>query len=127
MKKLERIALNQEALTKARKEINYILMLFALFLVVFKIIFFKENFIFVLKSVFAIFWLFLIPGYFVMLYWENKLNLIERIVLGVALSAALIGIFSYYLGIIGINIQIHTIILPLVLIIIGALLFYKKI
>ena len=61
-----------------------------------------------------------------MLYWEDKLSFTERLVIGVGVSAALIGISSYYLGITGLNIKYHTFILPTAFILIGIVISLRK-
>ena len=118
---LELIALKKEVFEQVKKELKYIGILFLLVLIIFKIAFFKEGIIVLLRNVLSLFWLFALPGYFIMLYWKEKLAFTERFVIGIALSASIIGISSYYLGLIGLNIKYHTIALPLVLILIGAI------
>lgn len=108
------------------KELKYMGLLFIIAIIIFKIAFFKEGFIILIRNVLSIFWLFVLPGYFLMLYWKEKLEFTERFVIGIVLSAAIIGIFSYYLGLIGLNIKYHTIVLPLILIFIGIIINYRK-
>ena len=119
--------MKKEILSKLKKEIGIIGILLILFILVFKIIFFKENLMVVFRTALSIFWMFIIPGYFILFYWKEKLNFTERLIIGIALSAAITGIFSYYLGIIGINIRYHTIILPLIMILIGIFVNLKEI
>ena len=119
--------MKKENLSKLKKEICIIGILLVLFILVFKIIFFKENLMVVFRTVLSIFWMFVIPGYFILFYWKEKLNFTERLIISIALSAAITGIFSYYLGIIGIHIKYHTIILPLIIISIGTLMNFKEI
>ena len=119
--------MKKEILSKLKKEICIIGILLVLFILIFKIIFFKENLMVVFRTVLSLFWMFIIPGYFILFYWKEKLNFTERLIIGIALSAAITGIFSYYLGIIGINIKYHTIILPLIMIFIGILINLKEI
>ncbi len=118
--------MKKEVFNLIKKEFQYIGILFLLSLVIFKIAFFKENFIVLLRNVLSLFWLFVLPGYSIMLYWREKINFLERIVVGIALSAATIGIFSYYIGLLGLNIKFHTVLLPLVLILVGLYLVLKK-
>ncbi|MBU90221.1 hypothetical protein CMO94_01660 [Candidatus Woesearchaeota archaeon] len=116
---LELIALKKEVFEQVKEELKYIGILFLLVLIIFKIAFFKEEIIVLLRNVLSLFWLFALPGYSIMLYWKEKLGFLERFVIGIVLSTAIIGISSYYLGLIGLNIKYHTIVLPLVLILIG--------
>jgi uncharacterized membrane protein len=120
------IVLKKEVFNELKKELQYIGLLFLIILIMFKIVFFKENFIVLLRLVFSLFWLFVLPGYFLMFYWKEKLNFIERFVIGIALSVAIIGTFSYYLGLFGLHIKFQTILLPLVLIIAGFIFSMRK-
>jgi len=118
--------LKKEVFDHIKKELKYIGILFLLVLVIFKIAFFKEDLVVLLRNVLALLWLFALPGYFIMLYWKENLGFLERFIIGIALSAAIIGISSYYLGLTGLNIKYHAIILPLVLIFIGIGANFKK-
>ena len=109
-----------------KKESRYLGLLLLSALVIFKITFFKENLIVLLRTVLSLFWLFVLPGYIIMLYWKEKLEFIERFIIGIALSTGMIGIFSYYLGLTGVNIKYHAILLPSVIIIIGFFIVIKK-
>ena len=123
---LELIALKKEVFEHVKKELLYIGLMFLIVLIAFKIAFYKENLAVLLRSVLSLFWLFALPGYFIMLYWKEKLGFTERFIIGTALAAGVIGILSYYLGLLGLNIKYHTIILPLVLILIGIVANIRK-
>ena len=119
--------MKKEVFDIIKKEFQYIVLLFLLALIIFKIAFFNERLVILTRTVLSLFWVFVLPGYFLMLYWKEKLPFTERFVIGIALSAAIVGISSYYLGIIGLNIKYHTILLPLTIIIIGFVVnSYKK-
>ena len=118
--------MNKEAFNSIKEESRYIGMLFLAALVIFKIVYFKESFIALLKIVASLFWLFAVPGYFAMIYWKEKLEFAERFVIGILLSAAIIGIFSYYFGLMGLNMKYHAFILPPVIIVIGLISAMKK-
>ena len=93
------ISLKKEIFEMVKKELMYIGLLFLIIIVIFKIIFFNENLIVVFRTVLALFWIFVLPGYFLMLYWKENLQFTERFVIGIALAIAITGIASYYLGI----------------------------
>ena len=116
---LEEIALKKEAFEFIKKELWNIGLALLIGLIIFKIVFFNENLLVVLRLVLSLFWLFVIPGYFLMLYWRENLEFIERLVIGVALSAGIIGVSSYYIGLFGLNVKYHAYILPLIIILIG--------
>ena len=117
--------MNQEVLSKLKRELLLIAVIFVIFILLFKLIFIKEDFIVIIKIIASIFWLFVLPGYSVLFYWHYKIGFIERIVIGIALSAAIIGIFSYYLGLLGLDIIYHSIILPLIIIIAGFIIVFR--
>ena len=118
--------MKKEVFEVITKESIYIGFVLILALIAFKIAFYKENLIVLLRSVLALFWVFVLPGYFIMLYWSEKLEFIERLLIGIAVAAGLIGISSYYLGLLGLNIKYHTIVLPLALVLIGAVINLKE-
>lgn len=123
---LELIALKKEIFELIKKEFQYIGLLFLLALLVFKIAFFKEDLFVLARNVIALFWMFVLPSYFILLYWHEKLGFTERFIAGIAVSAAIIGVASYYLGLFGLNIRYHIVLLPLALIIIGAVINFKR-
>ena len=116
---LELIVLSKEIFNFLKKESVYLGAVFLVLLLILKIVFFKEDFTVLIRYAASLFWLFILPGYFAMLYYREKIEFIERIVVGFAVSAAVIGVFSYYIGLIGLNIKYHTFLLPLILIIAG--------
>ena len=118
--------MKKEVFNQARKELKYIGILFLIVLIIFKIAFFKEDTVVLLRNVLSLFWLFVLPGYFIMFYWKEQLGFVERFVIGVAITAAIIGISSYYLGLIGLNIKYHSVVLPLILIFIGVVINLRK-
>lgn len=122
----ELIALKKEVFELIKKELQYIGSIFLIVLIIFKIAFFKEEIFVLFRTVLSLFWLFVLPGYFILLYWKEKISFMERFFIGIVLSAGIIGISSYYSGIMGLNIKYHAIILPLVLILIGIVINLKN-
>ena len=118
--------MKKEVFEDMKKELMYIGLLFIIALVVFKIAFFKEEVTVLLRTVLSLFWLFVLPGYFILLYWREKLDFMERFIVGIMISAAITSIASYYIGLIGLNLKYHAILLPLVLIIIGIAAAIRK-
>lgn len=115
-----------EVFSFVKKEFQYLGLLFLLALIIFKIVYFKESLIVLVRYVISLFWLFAFPGYFIMLYWREKLDFTERVVIGIALSAAIIGIFSYYIGLMGVNVKYHGIFMPIIIIVLMAIIISKK-
>ena len=96
------------------------IILFGIFLVLFR----KESFFVNLRTIFSIFWIFILPGFFISYILD--LNFLERTVVGCAISAAITGIFAYFLGLVGINLLYTFIILPLIIIVVGIIMMVKK-
>lgn len=118
--------MKQELVSKLKKENKYLLYLFLIGIIIFKILFYKENFLVVLRVTFSLFWVFIFPGFYLMYYWYEKIEFLERLVIGFALSAALIGISSYYIGLLGLNIKYHAVLLPSLILIISFLVIWKR-
>lgn len=124
---LELTALKKEAFDFIGKESKYMGIVFALVFVALKIAFYKESLLVALRTSISLLWLFVLPGYFLMLYWREKLGFFERLIIGIALAAAVIGIASYYLGLAGLHIRYHSFLLPALFIVAGiAINYYKK-
>ena len=120
------IALNKETFEQIRKELMYSGVLFIVIFTIFKLIYYKDSFSASLVFVASLFWMFVLSGYFIMFYWKEKLDFMERLIIGIALSAAVIGISSYYIGLTGLNIRYHGTILPLAMILIGLGINFRK-
>lgn len=86
--------------------------LFASLFGIFQIAFFKESVFVNLRIVFALFYLFIIPGFILMLYWREKLGFVETAVGGSIIAAALFIMYSYYGGLLGLNAFLTTITFP---------------
>ncbi|MBS3114036.1 hypothetical protein J4448_02960 [Candidatus Woesearchaeota archaeon] len=118
--------MKKELFELVKKEFKQVGILFALGLIIFKIVFFNENLIVVFRNVLSLFWLFVLPGYFIMLYWAEKLDFVERLIIGTAVAAGIAGILSYYLGLFGLNIKYHAILLPPAIIAAGFIIATRK-
>lgn len=113
-----------EKWNKEIKEAGYLSVVLLILLIGLKIAFYKESTLVLIRSAVSLFWIFILPGFTIMHYWESKLDFLERLIIGAALSAAATGILSYYLGLIGINLKYHPAIIPSALILIGIYLFF---
>jgi len=95
------------------RDVYYILITFLMIFLILKIVFMSEEIMTVLKVAASIFWILVLPG-FPLTYLYKKINFIERISLGTLLSASLMGIGSYYLGLLGIHVKYSMIYLPII-------------
>jgi len=116
----------QDSNNEIKKEIRLLMLILIVSILALKILFFREELLVITRLILAFFWVFIIPGYIIMLYWKEKLRFYERLIIGVGLSGAIIGISSYYLGLLGVNIKYHTIILPLLYILVGFIFVFKN-
>lgn len=110
---------------KIKDEMLQVAILFAVSLVMFKLLFFKEDVLTVIKVVSAFFYTFIIPGYALMFYWNEQLDFLERLIIGTVLGLALFGIMSYYTGLVGLHLKFMSILLP-GLFVLAASFFYFK-
>ncbi|MBI2653409.1 hypothetical protein HYX02_01220 [Candidatus Woesearchaeota archaeon] len=118
--------MKKETFDLLKNELLIIGLIFVVTFIAFKIIFLTENFFVVLRTVLAIFWLLVLPGYFIMFYWKEQLKFFERLIIGVAVGTAIIGLTSYYIGLLGLHIKYHTVLLPIGLILVGILSNRKR-
>ena len=109
-----------------KKESKHLGILFIALFIAIEVAYYKESIAVVLRYSASLFWLFVLPGYSIMLYWRERLEFLERVVAGIGLSAAVVGISSYYIGLAGLNILYHGILLPLVIILAGVGINLRK-
>ena len=96
------------------KEISILIALFIITMIILNIVFYNEKLTTSIWTVAAIFWILIIPGYCLTLLWKN--SLLERVIIGIPASAAVIGTTSYYLGLTGINLKLQSWLLPAIII-----------
>jgi len=111
-----------------KKDILYFILSFIIFSIILEIVFYKESLISIIRAVLSLYWLFAIPGILLSYLIFEKLEFVERFVIGTLLGAILTGIPAYYLGLLGIPIQKSIFILPAayMLIFLGLMFFLEK-
>jgi hypothetical protein len=87
--------------------------------VVFQVIYNKESLLVVARTIAGFSWLFILPGYFLLLRFKSRMPFIERIIIGVVVAMGLLGVVSYFSGIFGLHLKYHGILFPAVFIIAG--------
>lgn len=91
------------------------------------VISFKDDIFLKLKLVSTIFWMFVLPGFSMLLMWQEKLKFLERFVAGTILGGILMGMFGYLIGLItGMNLKYYPYFLPIIFIGLGYLLYKRK-
>ena len=103
--------------SELRSEFKSLIGTFVVVAAVLKIAYNNEGMADVLRVSASLFWLFIMPGYFLTLYWKESLGFLERIIMGSIAAIAVVGIISYYLGLVGLKLQNQTILLPLAIIV----------
>ena len=94
--------------------------------VILKIVFYRQDVITTTRTALALFWMFVLPGYALLYYWKDKINLGERVVIGIAVAAGVMAIASYYLGLIGLQVKYHGIVLPVAMLLVASVIVRKK-
>ena len=95
-------------------------------LIMFKAVFYSESLISIVKITMLFYWLFALPGFMIMCYWKEKIDFIERLVIGTLLGAGIFGMTSYYFGLLGVHVKYMIIIAPALTIIAGSFLSRKE-
>ena len=113
-------------IVEVKKEAGLIGILFIVSLIMFKVLFYQENILTIIKVIASFFWLFVIPGFFVMFYWKEKIGFMERFIAGIIVSAAIIGVSSYYMALWGIHAKYHGWIVPALVIIVMSIIYFIK-
>jgi len=108
------------------KELVYMFIAFLFLLFVFAITFNNNSFIISLKTVFSLFWLFILPGFYLLSIYKKEFSFIERLFVGTILGAIVMSLLGYYIGVLfRLNIKYYPYFLPEIFIILGILLDYK--
>ena len=107
-------------MSKILQEIQNLALLYIIGVIMLKIVFYKEHILMVAKVVSSFFWMFIIPGFAFMYLWHSKVGFFERFVISVAVSAVLVGVTSYYLGLMGLHARYHPFIVPFLWLLISA-------
>lgn len=97
---------------------------FVAFLLIAKIVFFKESIIIITKLISFLFLFVIAPG-FSLTYFIDNLIFIERFVIGTCLMFAVVGVGSVILGFFRVHYSISTILLIVVCYMVGIILIIK--
>ena len=118
--------MKKEAFDQLKKELLMLAIIFVLTFTAFKLVFLPEDLFIVLRTVFAIFWILIAPGFAVMFYWREELKFYERLIIGIGIGTILIGILSYYSGLWVFPIKYHMYVLPALVIAVGMFISLRK-
>ncbi len=110
-----------------KSEAKNILIFLVLFFIFWKIIYYKESVFVILKLTLAHFYLFIMPGYLLMLYFYEKLNFVYRLILGICLGYAIQNFLVYYINILfDIKFQLFYKYTPIIIIVLSFVIIYFK-
>jgi len=90
--------------------------------IVLQAVFFRESISVVQRFLASFYWMFLLPGAFLLMRWRERWGFTERLIAGSALSLAAFGVLSYHLGLLGLHVRLHGLLLPPLFIAAGLLL-----
>ncbi|MDA1196664.1 MAG: hypothetical protein O2779_01740 [Nanoarchaeota archaeon] len=99
--------------------------LLVIVLLVLKIVFHSSSFFSVLKLTLGLFWLFFIPGYF-LLFSLPSLSSLERLIMSFILGTAFYGAVGYNLGVIGVSFALQVYVVPLLGVLIGCWFLFRE-
>ena len=89
-------------------------------------VYYKENFLNVIKMVLSVFWLFSIPGMSLLYYWKGRMDFLEHIILGSIVGVGAIGAMVYLGGFVGFPVAYEPYVFPPICIVLGILAYFKR-
>lgn len=115
-----------EFLNKLKTEGVILAAFYIVFGILMQYLFYNEEFLSTLRVVSSIFWLFILPGFVIMYHWHDKMDFTERLIMGTVLGLAIMGVFSYNFGLLGLNLTTSAIIFPIISLALGAFIINKE-
>ena len=116
----------ETALDKLLKdEIGKLGIVLIVLVIIFKIVFYRQDIVSTTRTALALFWMFILPGYALLYYWKDKLEFMERVVIGAAVGAAVTAILGYYFGLLGLHLKFQTIVLPVLMLLVAVAVIKK--
>ncbi len=97
-------------------------------MLIFAAIFSNEPVVSSIRIIVGFFWIFVFPGIFLVNLFPLDVSKgsIEKIILAAIAGSAVVGVVSYYLGLIGFHAKYHSLVLPPVVIAACLAIFLKK-
>ncbi len=109
----------KERFDSLKEELQWVALAAALIFALMQVAFYKGSILENLRSALSLLWLFVLPGYAITLRWKEHISLFERLAAGSLLAAGMMGIASYYSGLMGLHVQFHAMVLPPMIMIAG--------
>jgi uncharacterized membrane protein len=117
--------LKKQHFNKIKDDVYGLIISFVILVVIFKMVVFKESLLGIFITVVSLYWLYVLPGFFVLSYWKERFSILERLIMGFVVGIVVVSLPSYYLGVFGLHMSTHVFI-PLVIIMIMSAIFYFK-
>jgi uncharacterized membrane protein len=118
--------MNPRDVTALGKEAFALLCVGACFALALRLMFRADSVLGIARLVGSLLWLFVLPGFALLLVWHKRLDFLERVVVGTAVSTAIYGIVSYYVGLLGLPVWYHPWILPPLMIAAGVFAWLRS-
>ncbi|MBI2139371.1 hypothetical protein HYU14_00485 [Candidatus Woesearchaeota archaeon] len=99
---------------------------FAAAAILLQAVFYRGSFFVIFKMSLSLFWLFVIPGFFLLYLFRKEMPFLERFVMGTILGMAFFGVIGYNLRIIGMAAIYQAWLLPILGIGIGAFALSRR-
>ena len=112
MKSPEKIALDSQLLGKIKQEALKFGGAVIAAAVIFQLVSYRESPLVVMRTVAAFFWTFVLPGFAIMLYWRERLDFLERLIIGTAVGLAAVATIGYNLGLVGLHLKYQWLVIP---------------
>lgn len=96
-----------------KTEVTYMLISFLMTCIVVYAAFYKQDILTIIKTILSLWWLFLLPGYAILLASSKCKRFSERLIFGTVLGIATYSILSYPLAILGIHVKFHVFLIPI--------------
>jgi hypothetical protein len=108
-----------------KKELRNLILAFVIFIVIIKIVFYKESLFVLLKLSSSLFYLYVLPLFFLTLLFFKDREFVERLIIAIPFNIAIVNILSYLLATARINFNSHHLFLPPLLFVISIVLLFK--
>lgn len=119
--------MNKETTYIFKKDIKNIAIILIVFFIFLKVHYYKESIFVLIKLLLTNAFLFIIPGYCLMLYYLDDLDFVNRFIIGLGLGYGVQPLILYLINvIIEVNILKYNYYVSLMMILVGIFLFYLK-
>jgi len=110
-----------------QEEGKKLLLFFVALLIVYLIAYSTQDIWTVIRVVASLFWFLVLPGFVTISFWREQFSFIERLIIGIVLSMAIAGVFSYFLNLLNLHVRWYGWIIPTVVLFVdGIIVYFRK-